>query len=308
MSSWGKSCDTFPLCWQSEPIMSYLELRHRFPVYAYARWYCFACGFSVVPLMPQSKARAFKGNHFQEWLPCDEHLRKWFCTSKPYGIAIVPGEVSGNLVIVDFDELPIYQTWLSLVAGAGELPAVRSSRGVHVYVRVKTMLKNGDAAFEGQVFGQVIGHGNITAPPSVHPSGATYKWLGDPRRIPTIANIADLGIERQTPNQDQRVDRPVQKVPLRGLKTGSIRNPQAYVSAAIRQEVDKVRQTKKGARNRELFYAARKLAKYRSVVSEDLIIRELQSAAAAAGMTETDDSITPTIHSGFRQNTHEVRR
>jgi len=275
----------------------FAELLVRCPVYRAARFYCFSCGFSVVPLRPRSKKRLFDGNHFQTWFPRDDHLRKWFTGKTPYGIAIVPGEVSGNLVIIDFDAPGSYDAWYQ--ATQFDAPCVRSARGVHVYVRVKEMLKNGKGRFQGRVFGDVIAHGNITAPPSVHPSGVVYRWQGDPRRVPQIRRLEDVGVERISPTGGRQLAkrRPVKttSVNLHGVK-----HPKAYVNAAVTREYQKIVSTPDGQRNHQLYESALKLAKYTEIISEHQLIQDLQRAALAAGMTEADDGILPTIRSGLR--------
>lgn len=176
---------------------SFFSRLQTYPTYALARWYVNACGFSVLPLKPRSKQRLFAGTTFQTWMPREDQLHKWFCTKQPYGLAIVPGEVSGNLVILDFDDLMVYQVWISLMPGAAELPCVRSARGVHVYIRLQALPQGGKGMFEGLVFGDIVTRGTITAPPSIHPSGHQYTWAaGDPRCVPLFSCLAVLGVER----------------------------------------------------------------------------------------------------------------
>ena len=277
--------------------MTHGQTLQRFPIYAMARFYCFSCGFSVVPLWHGSKARVFAGNHSQEWFPCDQHLRKWFCTPTRRGIAIVPGEISDNLSIIDFDVPGSYEAWYAAIRFAA--PRVLSARGVHVYVRVREMVKNGKGVFAGHEFGDIIAHGNITAPPSVHPSGHVYRWDGDPRCIPTINALSDIGVERRTPHQAQQLP-VIPTSPARLTSISQIKNPIAYVAAALSRETDQIRRTPQGRRNYQLYRSALKLAKYTEMVSDVDIVQALAQAASDAGMTDADDGILCTIHSGLR--------
>lgn len=276
--------------------MTMYQRIQRYPTYRLARWYCFTCGFAVTPLRPWSKQRLFSGNTFQTWFPREDHLCKWFCTPQPYGIAIVPGEVSGNLVILDFDEVSVYQVWLSLIPGAVDFPIVRSARGVHVYTRLKDMVSNGQGQFEGLIFGDIIAHGNITAPPSIHPSGHVYEWIGDPRQIPQCASLAEIGIERVAPPREIWVRKPLS--PKHLLAADDIRWPQAYVRAAIADEQQELLRAVQGARNHQLYRSALKLSKYLDLVSESLIVSELARTAIQIGLQQ--DEIGATIRSGFR--------
>lgn len=268
-----------------------------YPTYKYARWYCFTCGFSVVPLKVHSKQRLFAGTHFQTWFPCDEHLRKWFCTKQSYNLAIVPGEVSGNLVVIDFDELAVYQIWSSLVPGATDLPCVRSARGVHVYVRLQALPVNGKGRFEGLVFGDILARGAITAPPSIHPSGHLYRWAGNPAAVPLFSCLADLGIERISSEQHTADRKPITMDTFR--RASGIHHPAAYVQAALLGEKRRLLELPEGQRNAGLYRAALKLSKYLTVISEPELTAQLETVAQQIGLEQRE--IRSTIHSGLQR-------
>lgn len=276
--------------------MSQGRLFQDYPTYKMAKWYCFTCGFSVIPLKVQSKQRLFAGNHFQTWFPCDEHLRKWFCTRQPYNLAIVPGEVSGNLVVIDFDDFAVYQVWSSLIPDATGLPAVRSSRGVHVYVRLETMPINGKACFDGLLCGDVIARGSITAPPSTHPSGHVYRWIGNPGAVPLFSCLASLGIERVTEGRSEQ-KKPIDVTHFRKIE--GIRSPAAYVHAAMVGEQRRLLELPEGQRNAGLYRAALKLSKYLTVIYEPELITELEKIGQQIGLEKME--IQSTIRSGLRR-------
>ena len=279
--------------------MPYSQRLQMYPTYRLATWYCFTCGFAVVPLKVRSKERLFKGNHFQTWFPCDEHLRKWFCTKQPYNLAIVPGDVSGNLVVIDFDELSIYQTWSALVPGATECPCVRSARGVHVYVRLQTLpTKNSwcNGQFEGVPFGQIICRGAITAPPSIHPSGHVYQWIGNPAAVPLFSCLADVGIDVAPANVAHLEMHPS---PKKCVPASGIQHPAAYVKAALAGELQHLLALPEGQRNAGLYRAALKLSKYLTVLSEPELQTELEHTARQMGLDTRE--IVSTIRSGLRR-------
>ena len=70
-------------------------------------------------------------------------------------------------------------------------PWVRTARGVHVYfagTQQKTV---------GLAYGGLRGVGSyVLIPPSVHPSGDTYKWLAEPRGQLPQAPVLLAGTER----------------------------------------------------------------------------------------------------------------
>jgi hypothetical protein len=274
------------------------------PEYRMARLYVHHCGFSVVPQWRKagevklSKQLLFSGTPFQQRIPTPEQLRKWFTTPTPRNLAIIPGEISDNLVILDFDAIDVFCLWLSLVPDVCDLPMVQTSRGMHVYIRLKQMIRNGQGFFEDYHFGQIIAHGNITAPPSVHGSGHVYCWHGDPVCVPYLPSLNEIGIERRN-IQGTRPSRPLPQ------PTGSIRiphkiaHPQAYVQAAIHGECQKILSVRKGRRNNQVYESALKLAKYTGIGAQQTILQALYDAAVMAGLDHQE--IHATIRSGLRQ-------
>lgn len=85
------------------------------------------------------------------------------------GLAIPPG-----LVVVDVDDLVALSR---LKAEGRELPATVKSttgRGVHLFYRTETEIRNAVRLFPGIDLRGVGGY--VVAPPSVHPTGARYRW------------------------------------------------------------------------------------------------------------------------------------
>ena len=281
-------------------VISQYERVTRYPTYALARWYVQVCGFAVLPCAPRSKRRLFGGTVFQTWLPREDHLRNWFCTPQPNNLGIVCGAISGNLCVLDFDKVGIYQVWISQIPEAYELPCVRSARGVHVYIRLTTLPQGGKGLFDGLVFGEIVTRGAITAPPSIHPSGHQYVWAGDPRRIPLFSCLADLGITRP-PTMLGSIPSAVRLRPKTVPAAHGIRFPVAYAQAAVTAEVRKILAAGRGQRNQQLYRSALKLAKYLEILSESQIRQDLIHAAEAAGMQESPhDVIRATIQSGLK--------
>lgn len=266
--------------------------------YRMAKWYVESCGWSVMPLRPQSKQRLLKGTHFQQWLPCPHHLRAWFNEAHANNLAVVLGAISGNLVVIDFDEIGVFRVWVSSIPGASDVPMVKTARGVHVYVRLRTLPAGGEGSFQGMHFGQILAQGAITAPPSLHPTGHHYQWVnGDPRRIPLFSCLADVGIDPAESTAPQASVRPR---PTVFQAAADIRAPLAYAQAAVAGEVRKIHDAGNGQRNNQLYRSALKLAKYMDILSSSQLEEALIQAAQAAGMTEAEDGIRPTTRSGFR--------
>ncbi len=93
-------------------------------------------GISVIPIQPRSKIPALKSwKPYQERLPTEAEVREWFSNGDK-NMAVVCGAVSGNLTILDFDQVKAARAWAekyrSLVSAS---PIVKPSRGWHVWIR-----------------------------------------------------------------------------------------------------------------------------------------------------------------------------
>lgn len=142
-------------------------------------------GLSVFPLPRCSKvpARGFQWTEFRARRADRAELREWFGGGDERNIGIVMGEISGGLVVRDFDQVDAYERWRECHQDAAEtLPTVRTARGYHVYAKTQA------AATKSYDDGELRASGAyVLAPSSVHPSGATYLWTRIPTsEIPTI--------------------------------------------------------------------------------------------------------------------------
>lgn len=136
-------------------------------------------GFSIIPLRTRDKVPAVASwEEYQQRLPTVEEIQQWFGgENQQYNIAIICGRVSGNLIVVDFDDL----TYLPYVADLEEAKkktmVVKTGKGVHIYQRCKDPVASiklpnihVDIKAEG---------GYVVAPPSIHPSGIPYVFLSE---------------------------------------------------------------------------------------------------------------------------------
>ncbi len=153
-------------------------------VYEYARYYV-EHGFSVIPLKPKAKEPLIPWKEYQERLPSEEELEKWF-KGKEANIAIVTGRVSGNLVVLDFDSEEAFKSFVEKLRKASETLRidinntwiVETGKGYHVYLRLPRedlvpstrvkLVEGVDLKAEG---------GYVVAPPSIHPNGKQYGFI-----------------------------------------------------------------------------------------------------------------------------------
>ncbi|ACP38612.1 bifunctional DNA primase/polymerase [Saccharolobus islandicus] len=138
-------------------------------------------GLSVIPLKPKEKIPIVEWGEYQKERPSISEIEKWF-KDTDNNIAIVCGKVSGNLVVIDFDDTEIYEKFLKEVEKDNELSEsvnntwlVETGKGYHIYLRVDNdkpvrtaKLPKIDIKGEG---------GYVVAPPSIHPSGKRYEFV-----------------------------------------------------------------------------------------------------------------------------------
>ncbi|ADB58659.1 bifunctional DNA primase/polymerase [Archaeoglobus profundus] len=167
-------------------------------------------GFSVIPviIVPPSennpkgnKISAVEWKEFQQRRPTLEELEKWFKhpdfpalrKGNKLGLAIVTGEISGNLTVVDFDSREVMSEVLAELADKhpdlyGKILdtwIVETGKGFHYYLKVKNPDPNKFTNRIGIRPGVDIraNGGYVVAPPSPHPSGKVYRFVHKPEEI-----------------------------------------------------------------------------------------------------------------------------
>lgn len=171
--------------------------------------------FNLIPLKPRDKRPALTSwaayqqrmstteerSMWFEWCACthplvthprgmcdyaDHEMGRCSCSEyRPRNVGVVTGAVSHNLVVLDFDDAVAYDTACDKLPWLAETLHVSTGRGHHVYLNSQqdpgpTFSMKLDGA-EGVHHIKANG-GYVVAPPSIHPSGAVYKWdnLYDP--------------------------------------------------------------------------------------------------------------------------------
>lgn len=148
-------------------------------------------GLCVIPLRPRDKHPLIDWKPYQARRSTDEELTRWF-SGGLNNVGVVGGAVSGGLCMIDFDSMEAYDQWLEDNADYWLIPSVQTTKGRHVYVRLKHWPGNKRDVQRGI---DIRGEGGYcVAPPSVHPSGLRYYWvMGGPKKIPTFDSLDNLG-------------------------------------------------------------------------------------------------------------------
>jgi hypothetical protein len=136
-------------------------------------------GWSVVPQLPGTKWTAVKWKPFQDEVPTEARVLKWWERWPQAGIVVILGPVS-NLFVIDVDGPEAHQVLLERLGGEPVAPKVFSGSAAaykyHLYFRdpgLPTSAKqtpwHPKLEFRGY-------RGIIVALPSLHKSGRRYVW------------------------------------------------------------------------------------------------------------------------------------
>lgn len=133
-------------------------------------------GWCAIPIRHKEKAAEIPWRARQEERPEREQVEEWFSDGKNHNIGIVCGKVSGNLVVLVFNEKGDYQPFAKQNPVFGLCDVVETYRGYHIYIHLM-MTSVTSHIYAGGRF-EIKSDGTyVVAPPSLHPEGVHYKWL-----------------------------------------------------------------------------------------------------------------------------------
>lgn len=134
-------------------------------------------GWSIFPLQPGTKEPSVKRwTPYQKKIADEQTIRKWYEESPLSNIALVTGKVS-EVIVLDVDNEVGEQ-----YVGRNGIPltlSVKTKRGRHLYfqyprLKVRSIVRK-DLGFQIQCDRRYV-----LLPPSIHPNGIKYQWLGSP--------------------------------------------------------------------------------------------------------------------------------
>jgi hypothetical protein len=153
-------------------------------------------GWRVFPCKPQGKTPLVK---WRDQATIDPEVIRDFWKKYPgANIGVVTGAISG-IVVVDVDGNEGMAIWDELVAAHGfftETPtAMTGGGGEHYYFAHPGGTFRNTTSKIGEHIDTRGDGGYVVAPPSLHPSGGRYRWMGESERLTPIA-MPDWLIER----------------------------------------------------------------------------------------------------------------
>jgi len=146
-------------------------------------------GFAVIPIARGTKKPVIGLTGWQERRYTIEELEPHFDAGAQIGI--VTGKLSGNLVVLDFDGDGWREAYTALVAAFPELNSeacwtVETGSGKrHIWVCCDDLPEDFTRATFRREFSNATvevraNRHYVVAPPSLHPSGARYRWIHEP--------------------------------------------------------------------------------------------------------------------------------
>lgn len=136
-------------------------------------------GYAPIPDKYMSKHPAIKGwNAYCENMPTKEEIQEWGITFQQSNIAIATGAASNIAVIdVDTDDPEMLEL---LRAHLPSSPVERvGSKGFARFFRWNGVSKTEVVKVNGNIIFEILADNKkITIPPSVHPNGMQYEWVG----------------------------------------------------------------------------------------------------------------------------------
>ena len=139
----------------------------------------FKKGLSIIPIPAREKKAKIKWKKYCSSYPTIEELENWFKSKSPEQIGCAVVFSASNLAALDIENTNIY--WLFFKKPPEELAketwVAKTGKGYHVYFDISGM--NFQPVEARGLVEFRCGNQYCILPPSIHPSGQQYEWVGD---------------------------------------------------------------------------------------------------------------------------------
>jgi hypothetical protein len=261
-------------------------------------------GFSIIPC--EGKRAAVPWSPYQKRTTRFADVHRWFSAGLLKNVAVICGDVSRNLVVVDLDgddavlalgaQFPDLFNTYTVRSGSGH--------GAHLYFRVEVLPRSTRGSFS---FGNIELRANgcyVVAPPSIHPDSHLPYVVSNRQPIRRLSTLNDLAQWIEQLNRERHG--PVTHTPAPALTES---RATAWALAALRAESIAVEHAPAGARNATLNRAAFKLGQIVAggQLSRAKVEQELIAAAAALIRDDGEKQVENTIRSGLEAGLKQPR-
>ena len=191
----------------------------------WAIWY-YRRNWCPVPAKARNKMPTIQWQQYQSKRPSLEQVTEWFKgkTLDDYNIALILGETSNWLCVVDFDNMDSWKKAKPEIYESKYLVAVSGSGKRHLYVQTHTPTKKSkitELGIDIQAQGSII-----IAPPSIHPSGGVYHFINQslpPMEVDSIDNFlrglcARMRVKMPDFTDDPRPSQSISNTPMTRLR------------------------------------------------------------------------------------------
>lgn len=162
-------------------------------------------GISVIPIEPGTKEppAGFRWGIYAKRFADASERYQWFEVEGKQ-LAIVPGEVSGDLIPLDFDGPDGFDSLAERYPALLTFPRLQTGSGKsHVWIRSRRSTKKYvTKAPDGSNLEVRAGTHYTIAPPSLHPSGKPYRWIIPPWDGIPVIDLEDIGLVTIDPRQE----------------------------------------------------------------------------------------------------------
>ncbi len=200
-------------------------------------------GWSVIPIGAEKRpygGESWKARQTVRATP--DEAEAWFRKLRGdlRGVGVILGNVSGGLVVRDFDAPESYSAWAAAHPDlASQLPTAQTGRGFHVYFRCPGTRSR--AFLDGELRAEKL---YVVAPPSIHPSGSVYQWLiplpdGDlPIIDPDAAGmIGPSKGEKPATERTERTETTERTEPTESQRNGETEGTEAMSGSVIESQI-----------------------------------------------------------------------
>lgn len=258
-------------------------------------------GLSVIPCVGKRAAlnawADFQSRHASRYL-----VQEWSRTGRLQNVAIICGQVSGGLVVIDLDgddavdhfysTFPKYRHTYTVLSGSGH--------GRHLYFKVDLPISTTRTVTDLGGFELRSDGAYIIAPPSTHPSGGRYYVVNDtaPMRLDSMQNVRQWILSLMREKHGGKLPNPT---PWPPQSVEFMKSTTAYGAAALRDEANKVLTARPGERNEQLNRSAFKLGKLitKGCLTRSEVEARLYAAAMMLTATDGEAATLKTIKSGL---------
>jgi hypothetical protein len=260
-------------------------------------------GLSVIPV--SGKKCLMKWTKYQDEVAIPETINFWANNNVLDNVAIVCGQVSKNLVVVDLDgkaaieaferTFPYLLDTFTVLTGSG--------KGKHLYYRVESLPPTTRVVYPNHQAVELRANGcYVVAPPSIHPETHLPYRPAFSAQIKKLPHMED--VKRWLYAQLARKEAPRAMTGKRTIYKG---NTPAWANAALGYECRDVRFTKEGNRHNQLFISARNLGQIvgDGDLQEAVVRNALLNEALGVGLGERD--ALAVIQSGLTKGIAEPR-